>query len=334
MTQPILTVAVPSYNVEAYLDKTLTSMGDPRFNGRLEVIVVNDGSQDRTQEIAERYAAQWPEIIRVVNKENGGHGSGVNVGMTQGRGKYFRIIDGDDWVDPEAMARLLDALERSEEDIVITELTEVDMTTGREKRITFPESIYEREVYTMEELAARPEYDGCFRLHSMNTRMDLIRREGVLLPEHCFYVDYVFILLTTGAAKAVRVIRDDVYRYLVGNVNQSVSYGNFVKRYEQHDRVLRTCVDFFNHYQGTPGMMDYVLRKTNAIINTAMNIALLFDEDRKRGEARAQALRSYLESTAPKLAEISASRYAKVRRLHRLGVGAKGFEWINKLRGV
>ena len=93
--KPILSVVVPSYNVEQYLDKGLTSYSDDRFNGRLEIIVVNDGSKDKTQEIAEGYAKRFPNIFKVINKENGGHGSAVNAGIDNATGKYFRIIDGE-----------------------------------------------------------------------------------------------------------------------------------------------------------------------------------------------------------------------------------------------
>lgn len=331
---PILTVVVPSYNVEAYLDRTLTSLCQEDFNDRLEVLVVNDGSKDRTQEIAERYAVRWPRILRVINKENGGHGSGVNVGMRQGRGTYFRIIDGDDWVNTDEFRALLAALTPAEEDVVITELTEVDMTTEAAKRISFPDSLYTKEVYWMEELVQRPEYDACFRLHSMNVRMDLIRQYAVELPEHCFYVDYLFLLLTTSRAKSVRVRKDNVYQYLVGNANQSVSYQNYVNRYEQHDRVLKGCVSFCNNFHGTPIMEEYVVRKTAAIIHTQMNISLLFDEDRARGRKRTEELRAYLSKEAPKLAQLTESRYKKTLWLHRLGIGAKGFERINRMRGL
>ena len=99
----ILSIAVPSYNVEKYLDKCLTSFSDERFNDRLEVIVVNDGSKDNTQQIAEGYIARFPRIFRLINKENGGHGSAVNAGIENATGKYFRIVEGDDWAKTDNM---------------------------------------------------------------------------------------------------------------------------------------------------------------------------------------------------------------------------------------
>ena len=84
--RPLLTIAVPSYNVEAYLERGLSTYDDPRFERRLEVIVVNDGSTDGTRSIAQTFVARRPGVFRLVDKPNGGHGSAVNAGIDAARG--------------------------------------------------------------------------------------------------------------------------------------------------------------------------------------------------------------------------------------------------------
>ena len=103
-----LTLTVPCYNSESYMERCVDSLlegGDD-----VEIILVDDGSTDRTGEIADGYAAQYPDIVRVIHKENGGHGSGVNAGMALASGVYFKVVDSDDWLDAEAYHRLLAAL--------------------------------------------------------------------------------------------------------------------------------------------------------------------------------------------------------------------------------
>ena len=104
----ILTVVVPSYNASKYLDFNLQSFLRPSVPKRLEVIVVDDGSTDDTARIADAYHEKYPETIKVIHKENGGHGSGINAGLRAATGKYFKVVDADDWVDHEALERLLD----------------------------------------------------------------------------------------------------------------------------------------------------------------------------------------------------------------------------------
>ena len=199
----ILTVAVPSYNVEQYLNKTLPSYCDERFNDRLEVIIVNDGSTDSTQSIAKSYAEKYPRIFSVINKKNGGHGSAVNAGIGNATGKYFRIIDGDDWIDTENMVKLLDILEKSEADLVVDEKREVDMVTGDTEFFPLPKEIEFGKTMRFEDICTK--YDICtyIMLHTLSVKTELLRKHNIYLLEHIFYVDIEFIIKTTMEAKTI-----------------------------------------------------------------------------------------------------------------------------------
>ena len=134
--EKLLTVVIPAYNAEAYLAYTLDSLcgafqsnrtagktGDAERQNlleKLEILVIDDGSKDETGKIADGYAGQYPEIVRVIHKENGGHGSGINCGIREARGRYLKVVDADDWVDPEAFLNLLAALENSQDDAVVS----------------------------------------------------------------------------------------------------------------------------------------------------------------------------------------------------------------------
>ena len=77
----------------------------------VEILIVNDGSKDRTAEIADAYAKKYPTIIKAVHQENGGHGEAVNAGLRNATGLYFKVVDSDDWVDKEAYLKILKTLE-------------------------------------------------------------------------------------------------------------------------------------------------------------------------------------------------------------------------------
>ena len=103
-----LTVTVPCYNSESYLERCVESLLKERDG--LEIILVDDGSTDRTGQLADQYARAYPDVVRVVHKKNGGHGSGVNAGLMLANGIYFKVVDSDDWLDEAAFHKLMSVL--------------------------------------------------------------------------------------------------------------------------------------------------------------------------------------------------------------------------------
>ena len=104
----LLSITVPCYNSQDYLDKCVDSL---LVGGEeVEILLVNDGSADHTRQIAEAYAEKYPTIVKVINKENGGHGSAINAGIAAATGLFFKVVDSDDWVNAEAYRKVLDTL--------------------------------------------------------------------------------------------------------------------------------------------------------------------------------------------------------------------------------
>lgn len=103
--QKLLTIVIPTYNMQDYLHRCLYSLvlEDEQLMSQLEVLVINDGSKDRSSEIGHEYEAKYPDVIRVIDKENGNYGSCVNRALAEATGKYFRMLDADDWCDTSAL---------------------------------------------------------------------------------------------------------------------------------------------------------------------------------------------------------------------------------------
>ena len=187
MNKKILTVVVPSYNVEAYLEETLLSFVHPDIMGDIEVLVVNDGSSDHTEKIGKWFEDHHPETFRVITKENGGHGSTINRGISEAKGKYFKVVDGDDWVDTENFRRLVKLLKRLDVDVVGSNYTMIDHETRRPAKLQenpFDGLEYGR-VYHLEDIAGKTSVP----MHAMTIKTELLRRMKVKLDEHMFYVD-------------------------------------------------------------------------------------------------------------------------------------------------
>ena len=126
----ILAIGIPSYNGEAYLDRCIPTFIDKDLMDKIEVIIVNDGSKDKTKEIAEKYKKLYPNTVRVINKENGGHGSAVNAALYSTNAKYYKVVDCDDWVETKELKKLVNFLEKNDVDLVSSSYETVDMVTG------------------------------------------------------------------------------------------------------------------------------------------------------------------------------------------------------------
>ena len=103
MKQKLLTCTVPCYNSAEYMRKCIESL---LVGGEeVEIVIVNDGSSDGTLAIAREYEAAHPSVVRVVDKENGGHGSGVNAGLERATGLYFKVVDEETKMDVNLVSR-------------------------------------------------------------------------------------------------------------------------------------------------------------------------------------------------------------------------------------
>ena len=121
--KPLLTIGIPAYNVELYIEDTVLSVAKSKQHDQLEILIINDGSSDHTLEVATRIAQEY-NCVKVIDKPNGGHGSAINAALKNATGKYFRLLDGDDWFNTDEFDKYLEKLESEDADIVFTDLVE------------------------------------------------------------------------------------------------------------------------------------------------------------------------------------------------------------------
>ena len=163
----IISFIIPSYNVEQYLEKCLSSFLNPQAIEQMEVIIVDDGSKDRTARIAGDYVKQYPELFRLILKENGGHGSAINAGTAAAVGRYLKVIDADDWVVTENLKAFVDKLAACTADVVLNPYHQVDMKTGEKTVWKMFLDRYEV-AYTLEDVVQNwKKFDRCFAFHGI-----------------------------------------------------------------------------------------------------------------------------------------------------------------------
>jgi len=244
--EKLLSVVVPAYNVEQYLQSCLDSLLQTEEREKTEILVVDDGSKDATWSIAENYQNKYPSIVRAIHKENGGHGSTINVGIKEAKGKFFRVLDSDDTVNSKAYDSYLKKLEQADCDLVATPFTCVwykDETIVKEKirQIEGASDLEEGKIYSFPEVAEKL----FVRMHEWTIRTEILKEHQIALTEHSFYVDMQYVLFPVPWIKTVCMFTENVYRYRLGMEGQSVSVRNMQKNREQHKNVLCSLVDFY-----------------------------------------------------------------------------------------
>lgn len=248
-----ISFAVPCFNSANYMEKCVESLlpcGDD-----IEIILVDDGStRDNTAEICDRLEAEHPGIIRAIHKPNGGHGSAVNAGLAAAQGLYYKVVDSDDWMDRKAMETLMAYLRQQKAkveagganedatDLVISNYVYEKVFEGTHTTIRYTNVFPTDREFGWSDC-------GHFRssqyllMHSVIYRTKLLCDMGLKLPEHCFYVDNVFVYVPLPKVRTIRYFDVDAYRYFIGREDQSVNEKVMLSRIDQQLRVTKTMID-------------------------------------------------------------------------------------------
>ncbi len=181
----MLTVVIPSYNAQDYLDRAVSSV---RGFDQVEVLIVDDGSTDATAEIADGLVQSDPDHIRVIHQKNAGHGGAVNAGIAGARGRYLKILDADDWLDRLALKRVLERLELREAqgeplDLLVANYVYEKQGKAHKAVIRYGNVMPRDRVISWDQIR-RCRYDQYLMMHALILRTDLVRRSGLVLPEH------------------------------------------------------------------------------------------------------------------------------------------------------
>lgn len=315
--EKILSISVPSYNVQHCLDRCLYSLVSCKNAPDMEIIVVDDGSSDNTLKIAKDYEEHYPGIVVAVHKENGGHGSAVNTGISLAKGKYFKNIDSDDWVDSTNLDKLIDYLRTCEDiDVISSDYDEVDLTTGKELPVCAGYTIEYGRTYTFEEV----DPDQCyFTIHSMTIRTQILRDMGIKLQEHTFFVDCEYILFPVPYIRNFVFLKDRIYKYSKGSPDQSVDLTNMVRRYDHHERVMRRLLEYRNKTQMSEAAAAYYDSVLKRLLRTHYNLCVVYDKDRKSGYKKIGQFDEFLMDNNKELADYVGKIIPVVRIARKVG---------------
>ncbi|MDY5578099.1 MAG: glycosyltransferase family 2 protein [Lachnospiraceae bacterium] len=336
----ILSIIIPAYNCEKYLDKGLDSLIVETVIDKLDIIIVNDGSSDQTETIAKKYCELYPESIRVISQKNKGHGGALNTGCEAAKGKYLKVIDADDWVESKNLPEFIKKLEECESDVVLTHHYTYNISTKEIKKWKSYPAEFDR-AYTFDEIMVQwKNFDRSLTFHGITYKTDFYHENGIELSEHVFYEDHEYATIPCCYAKTITPFDLFIYDYRIGDVEQSVSDENQLKRSSHTEIVLKRFVQEYPKLDLTDGSggKKYYCMKVQGLLLSYLKTVLLVEKDKKRGRNLGESMMNSIKKEVPYTYELARKQYKYMEAMNYFHITKKTFEAIlhskiyNKLR--
>lgn len=323
LKQPLISVIVPVYRAEAYLNKCISSIRNQTYRN-LEIILVNDGSPDRSGEMCEQFAREDCRI-RVFHKENGGQASARNMGLDHMTGDYVGFVDSDDWIELTMYEKLYNLLKENNAQISACG-TQRDFAYGG---ISYYNKAYPAEkgvcLYTMEE-ALRASLDNQKITYSLCDKLfESSIFDGLRMTEGEIYEDMELIPQCLERAKRIVYDPQPLYHYFM--TDQSTVRGTFnPKRFRELDIAWAKVEDYRIRYPNLylPAYAGYVMSALQ-LIDLCEGMESCRDRQRK--------LIREMRKDIPKTVESYLNRNCKIK-LMALRMGDLPFRILMKLNRV
>ncbi|CCI84853.1 glycosyltransferase family 2 protein [Lactobacillus pasteurii] len=299
--EKILSIIVPAYNSQDYLERCVNSL--VVAGKQVEVILVDDGSLDRTGQIMDEYQTRFPEIIKVIHQENRGHGGAINNGLKQASGKYIKICDSDDWLDVSGLNKLLSLINDLEQkqitlDMILTNYVYDRVAVKKNKVIRFP-NLPQAKVFGWKSVHLK--LGQYFMMHSVIYRRTLLTKEAqISLPEHVSYEDNIFVFEPLKYVNKMIYFDINLYHYFIGRDDQSVNESVMLRKIDQQLLVNKRMIDFYSKNIDPKAPMAKYMRFYLEIVMAISSIILIRGKDEQYLRVK-EELWLYLRKHNPKL---------------------------------
>ncbi len=335
----ILSIAIPSYNSQDYMRNCIECLLPGGED--VEILIVDDGSVDDTGAIADEYEKNYPGIVRAIHQENGGHGEAVNAGLRNATGLFYKVVDSDDWVAPDAYQTILRFLkeEAGKEDPLDALFSNYvyEKQGVRHKKVIEYRSTLPRDRYFSWEDIGRFGASQNILMHSVIYRTQLLKDCGFQLPKHTFYVDNIFVYWPLPYLKKMYYLDVDFYRYYLGRDDQSINEKVMMSRIDQQIRVNKIIIDIYTSHKPTfycKKLDEYMLHYLSTMM--LVSSVLLLRINTPEADREKDRLWAYLRKKSPEayrrikrsvLGNLAGS-HNKVKRMMALGGYKIAQKWI------
>lgn len=326
----ILSFIIPSYNAQQFLDKCIPSFVNEEVFDELDVIIVNDGSKDDTAEVAQKYCDMYPNSVRLINQENKGHGGALNTGCAAAVGKYLKVIDADDWVETQNLPEFLKLLKECESDVVLTHHYTINISNGEVKKWkSYPKEF--GRAYTFDEIMTEwKSFDRSLTFHGITYNTKFYHENAIQLSEHVFYEDHEFATIPCCYAKTITPLDLFIYDYRIGDIQQSVSDENQLKRISHTEAILKRFIKEYktlNLDENSAGRTYYCM-KAQGLLLSYITTVMLVEKNKKSGRELGDKMMARFRKHMPMTFEMAEKQYKIFRLMNELHISKKTWEKI------
>lgn len=304
MDSPLLTFIVPAYNMATYLGRCVGSLTATDHDDAIEVIIVDDGSTDDTGRLADVWASRKPGVVHVLHQANKGHGGAVNAGIDAARGMYVKVVDADDWVGADSLDRVLTTLAAQAEapvpvDLLVTDYVYDKLGKRTKHVVRFGHVMTPDRVLGWNDLR-RFGITQYMIMHALTFRTAVVRASGMRLPEHTFYVDFLYSYQPFPWVRTLLYLDTPFYHYFIGRDGQSVQTDVMIGRVDQLQRVNRLMAEATPERGMVPdGLYRYMIHFL-AINSVVTSVFLILSRDPSNYRAK-DRLWAGLDDVSPRI---------------------------------
>lgn len=314
----LLTIAIPVYNTEKYVKRCLDSILINEIIDDLEIILVNDGSTDSSIKILTAYKDIYPNCITVIDKPNGGHGSTINAALKVATGKYFKVVDSDDWLDSYNFIDFIKTLKNCNEDVIASPYTEEYSYSGIHVTYDY-KKVKNNVALNFNSLENQDIAEIYFPMASATYKLEILKKCKLELYENMFYVDMQYNIMPIPYIETVKYLDKPLYRYFIGRPTQSMSQENLAKNYLHHKKVVTFLIDYYAKFSTSisPVQKRYMRFLATSMIYTFFTIVCIQIKNKKLAYKTFKEFDTYLKNTSPEL-YMSSNLYSQIKYSRKL----------------
>lgn len=257
--------------MEKYIGKCLDSLLIPEFD-QVEVLVINDGSKDRSYEIAHEYADRYPKSIHVVDKNNGNYGSCINTALPLCTGRYVKVLDADDTFDNEVFSKFVQALKNIDEDLILSSAVKIN-ENGEVLKIL---DVKERTIVndslkiTLEDAIKEGLWVPTLVMHNYTYKREVFKKVNYTQTEGISFTDNEWICYPMGGVKNICIINiPPMYRYLFGRIGQTVDSSQTQKNIPSYLKIVDRMLNEYDKIKNDR-IYSFIIEKS--IIGTMLTL--------------------------------------------------------------